>query len=272
MPNVAELTDARTRTSCSAPARDRGSARSASRSPTVTRAATPAGTRTLARRSVAPISYSVAREQLHHALAGYKRLGGDVARRFSDRARRRAVALPRPPRAVRRARRRGSPAFELVTTVPSSDRGRDARHPLHRIVGELVAPTRGRYERLLTRSVRGRGAHGSARTSTSPLRRVAGESVLVIDDTWTTGANAQSAAATLKQAGAGLVAAVMIGRHINRELAGQRSATARPAAAVRAGRPAPGTRANRACAPGCARPVKRTERPAEVPHNRRLFP
>jgi len=31
---------------------------------------------------VAPISYSVAGEQLHHTLAGYKRLGGDVARRM----------------------------------------------------------------------------------------------------------------------------------------------------------------------------------------------
>ena len=31
---------------------------------------------------VVPVSYSVAGEQLHHALAGYKRLGGDVARRL----------------------------------------------------------------------------------------------------------------------------------------------------------------------------------------------
>src|SRR5437588_9408999 len=33
--------------------------------------------------AVSPISYSVAREQLHHALKGYKRLGGDVARRLT---------------------------------------------------------------------------------------------------------------------------------------------------------------------------------------------
>jgi len=32
--------------------------------------------------AMAPISYSVAREQLHHALASYKRLDGDVARRL----------------------------------------------------------------------------------------------------------------------------------------------------------------------------------------------
>ena len=40
--------------------------------------------------------------------------------------------------------------------------------------------------------------------------------MLLIDDTWTTGANAQSAAAALKAAGAGRVAAVVIGRHVNR--------------------------------------------------------
>ena len=32
--------------------------------------------------AVAPISYSVAGGQLHHALAGYKRLSGEVARRL----------------------------------------------------------------------------------------------------------------------------------------------------------------------------------------------
>jgi orotate phosphoribosyltransferase len=41
--------------------------------------------------------------------------------------------------------------------------------------------------------------------------------VLLVDDTWTTGANAQSAAAALKRAGAGAVAAVVIGRHVNRD-------------------------------------------------------
>ncbi len=40
--------------------------------------------------------------------------------------------------------------------------------------------------------------------------------MLLIDDTWTTGTNAQSAAAALA-AGAGPIAAVVIGRHLNRE-------------------------------------------------------
>ncbi|MEH0985849.1 hypothetical protein [Micromonospora sp. CPCC 205556] len=38
---------------------------------------------------------------------------------------------------------------------------------------------------------------------------------LVIDDTWTTGARAQSLAYALKQAGAERVAIVVLGRHVN---------------------------------------------------------
>ncbi|MDQ6803423.1 MAG: hypothetical protein M3065_00330 [Actinomycetota bacterium] len=45
-------------------------------------------------------------------------------------------------------------------------------------------------------------------------RRLAGEPVLLIDDTWTSGAGAQSGAAALRMAGSGPVAAVVIGRHL----------------------------------------------------------
>jgi adenine/guanine phosphoribosyltransferase-like PRPP-binding protein len=85
------------------------------------------------------------------------------------------------------------------------------------MVGELVGPTHERYQPLLMRS----------RTEVAPrvfsvdkfevLRPLDGEAVLLIDDTWTTGASAQSAAATLRDAGAGPVAAAVIGRHMNRE-------------------------------------------------------
>jgi predicted phosphoribosyltransferase len=80
-----------------------------------------------------------------------------------------------------------------------------------------VGPTRERYERLLRRS----GLEVAPRTFNigkfGSVRPLDGEPVLLIDDTWTTGASAQSAAAALAHAGAGPVAAVVIGRHINRE-------------------------------------------------------
>lgn len=165
--------------------------------------------------AVAPISYSLAGGQLHHALAGYKRLRGEVARRLQVEV---AAVLWRflADHEACVARGVGAATFEVVTTVPSSSRERDERHPLRRIVGELTRPTRGRYERLLTRS----SVEVPERTfdprKYAVARRLSGESVLLIDDTWTTGSGAQSAAAALREAGAGPVAAVVVGRYVKR--------------------------------------------------------
>jgi hypothetical protein len=107
--------------------------------------------------------------------------------------------------------------FDVVTTVPSSDPRRDQHHPLRTIVGDLAAPTRERYELLLRRSAVPVNAHTFHREKYTPIRRLDGTSVLLIDDTWTTGANAQGAACALKSTGASTVAALVIGRHINRD-------------------------------------------------------
>ncbi len=63
--------------------------------------------------------------------------------------------------------------------------------------------------------------HRGASRSYSPLRyfafaELAGARALLIDDLWTTGSSAQSAAAALRAAGAEVVAMVVIGRHLNR--------------------------------------------------------
>jgi hypothetical protein len=166
--------------------------------------------------AVVPISYSVGLEQLHRALMGYKRLGGDVARRLTVELA--AVLwrfLTRHEECVASAA--GVARFDLVTTVPSGERTRDSVHPLPHLVGELVGPTRERHQQLLRRSE----LKVSSRTFDSgkfePIRSLDGETVLLIDDTWTTGASAQSAAAALRDAGAGPVAGIVIGRHLNRE-------------------------------------------------------
>ena len=166
--------------------------------------------------AVVPISYSVGREQLHHALSRYKRMTGEVARRLALQL---AAVLWRflaeHERCVVAAVR--APGFSLVTTVPSSEPGRDESHPLRWIVGEVVAPTRERHERLLRRSEVSLTPHQFSRERFQATRSLDGEAILLIDDTWTTGASAQSAAAALTAAGAGPVAAVVIGRHLNRE-------------------------------------------------------
>jgi hypothetical protein len=162
------------------------------------------------------ISYSVGGEQLHHALLGYKRLRGAEAR---DLERELGAVLWRflSRHEACLANAAGVDAFEIVTTVPSGDRDRDLDHPMRGVVGDLVGPTHDRYKLLLTRSV----AEAPPRTvepeKFKSLRPLDGESVLLIDDTWTTGASARSATAALREAGAGAVAAVVIGRHVNRE-------------------------------------------------------
>jgi predicted amidophosphoribosyltransferase len=166
--------------------------------------------------AMVPISYSVAGEQLHHALWSYKRLPGTAARRFMLEL---AAVLWRHLAAHERclARALGRDAFALVTTVPSSERGREQAHQLHRLVADFVVPVRDRYERLLERADTVAIPHRYSADRYAARRGLHGESVLLIDDTWTTGANAQSAAAALKAAGAEAVAAVVIGRHVNRD-------------------------------------------------------
>lgn len=165
---------------------------------------------------VAPVSYSVAHEQLHHALAGYKRPPEVVARRFEVEL---AAVLWRYLSAHEGCITRavGTDGFDLVTTVPSSTRERDRTHPLHRIVGELTGPTRGRHKRLLRRSTARVEPREFSTTKFEAIHDLSGATVLLIDDTWTTGANARSAAAAMKAAGARTVAAVAIGRHLHRD-------------------------------------------------------
>jgi predicted amidophosphoribosyltransferase len=166
---------------------------------------------------MAPISYSVAGEQLHRALWGYKRLDGEIARRLTVEL---AAVLWRHlalhERCIANCAGAGD-AFDVVTTVPSTDPRRDEHHPLRTIVAELAGPTRGRHERILARTDKAVDSRAFDADKYAATRNLGSRSVLLIDDTWTTGANAQSAAAALTAAGAGPVAAVVIGRHLNRE-------------------------------------------------------
>jgi hypothetical protein len=166
--------------------------------------------------ATAPISYSVACEQLHHAIRSYKRIGGAAGRRLTLEL---SSVLWRYLDAHERcvATAAHVDRFQLITTVPSGDATRDEAHPLRAIAGEIVTPTKTRYERLLHRSDKPVDPHAFDPEKFAATRPLDGEPVLLIDDMWTTGANARSAASALRQAGAGPVAAVAIGRHLNRE-------------------------------------------------------
>lgn len=96
-------------------------------------------------------------------------------------------------------------------TVPSVRSGRRGEHPLH----DIVRRSWGTHfpETPLALAA---GAGGQGR-SYRPIRFIAdpvpaGGHVVLIDDSWTTGANVQSAATALKRAGAAQVSALVLGR------------------------------------------------------------
>ena len=106
-------------------------------------------------------------------------------------------------------RHAGMPAPGRLAVVPTGC-GRPGPHPLL----ALSAP----YLRLpVTRLVIRPGEQGRDPNVNrfSAERTRAGASVLLLEDTWVSGASAQSAAAALKRAGARHVVVVVLGRHID---------------------------------------------------------
>lgn len=105
--------------------------------------------------------------------------------------------------------RAGMPPPDLLAVVPTGA-GRPGPHPLLRLVSPYL---RLPGCRLALRP--GRQGRDLDLGRFEVLSRPAGASVLLLDDTWVSGASAQSAAAALKRAGARHVAVVVLGRHVN---------------------------------------------------------
>ena len=104
-------------------------------------------------------------------------------------------------------------AWETVTIVPSARRQREGEHPLERVLrlSSTLSPT---YRALLTATGEPIGrAPNPAAFAASPEARDA--RVLLIDDTLTSGANLQSAAAALTAGGAHVIGAVVVGRLVD---------------------------------------------------------
>jgi hypothetical protein len=163
---------------------------------------------------VVPITYSEHLGQMHTALRNYKDGSTDSVKRYA--AVRLAAVLWRflSGHEACIARELAVDAFPIVAVVPSSSPERERRSPLWELL-QWIEPLRDRLERILepTGEVTGR-EYNSARFR--HRRRLAGEPVLLLDDTWTTGGHAQSAAHALLAGGASKVALVMIGRHVRR--------------------------------------------------------
>jgi predicted phosphoribosyltransferase len=77
-------------------------------------------------------------------------------------------------------------------------------------------PVKDRYLRVLRASAEAVQSRAYDERRYETIEQLDGDSVLLIDDTWAAGGHAQSAAFTLRSAGAGRVALVVIGRHVRR--------------------------------------------------------
>jgi hypothetical protein len=117
----------------------------------------------------------------------------------------------------------GPQVWQRAGTVPThvcvvpSGRGRPGPHPLWALVREWVALP---WVALAARpggDPWGRVLDPGRFQAPRPLT---GSAVLLLDDTWTSGSTAQSAAVALKSAGARSVATVVLGRHLPRRCGG----------------------------------------------------
>jgi len=103
--------------------------------------------------------------------------------------------------------------WNIITTVPSSQE-REGEHPLERVV-RMARTLTDEYEALLEPGP-GEIGHNRARDDGYTVTRdVESEHVLLVDDTFTSGARVQSAASALQLAGATVVVAVPVARVIN---------------------------------------------------------
>jgi hypothetical protein len=106
--------------------------------------------------------------------------------------------------------RAGMAAPTHACVVPSC-RGRPGPHPLQALAGGyLTLP----WVSLRTRPGANRWDRELDPDRFAAIAPLAGDAVLLLDDTWTSGSSAQSAVIALKRAGAGAVAAVVLGRHV----------------------------------------------------------
>jgi hypothetical protein len=166
--------------------------------------------------AVLPISYSVGGGRLHRELRAYKDAPAEGIRDVASHtvATLLQAFLARHEACV--AAVAGVRRFDLVTTVPSPTLRGDAARWRLRAITRCCPGVNARFRRLLAPGAASVVRHQwSPRRfeAVAPLGRI---DVLLIDDTWTTGASAQAAAVALRRAGARHVALVVIGRHLSR--------------------------------------------------------
>jgi hypothetical protein len=157
--------------------------------------------------AVVPVSYAVKGGRHAAALRSYKSDVPEAAARASLRALL-LVFLRDHGRCI--WRHAAMPPPTRLAVVPGGQ-GRPGAHPLLTLLAPCLALAR---VSLAVRPGEPLGRSLSPRRFTAG-RGAAGASVLLLDDTWVSGASAQSAVVALRMAGACHVAVVVLGRHVD---------------------------------------------------------
>jgi len=161
---------------------------------------------------VVPISLTELLGQLHHVLRSYKRddYPADVRDKFTLQiSALLARFLASHAECIRSAAHQD---WDCVTIVPSSQ-GRVGVHPLARAM-TMFRSLRDQYRPLLEPGSEAAAHNRASDTAYTVTSNVVGLKVLLVDDTFTSGARVQSAASSLHLAGAVVVAAIPVGRVI----------------------------------------------------------
>jgi hypothetical protein len=152
--------------------------------------------------AVLPITYSIERSQVHYALRNYKD-NFDVAVRIQFRNQLAGLLS-----LFMTSHQQCLAPFDVVTCLPS----RKERTAAAEIV-TMLKRFESIYQPVLT--VGGGTTHTASADRFEASPSVEGRRVLIIDDTFTTGASVFSATSALRAAGALVENVLVIGRHVN---------------------------------------------------------
>jgi hypothetical protein len=158
---------------------------------------------------VVPVGYAVKGSEFAQALWRYK--SGRDGAQAAQSALRALLLVFLHDHGACVWRSAGLPASSHVSVVPSG-RGRPGPHPLAELITPYLARPAAGLARAGPADPGGRDLDPARFRAARPLP---GAAVLLLDDTWTSGAAAQSAALALRAAGARYVAVVVLGRHVS---------------------------------------------------------